>query len=902
MIWVRQAALLVMRAPGRAALQGIASAIAAALFASVVLFGVASGATLTRRAVAGVAVDAQVVLAPGADATAAARIAAADPAVQATLPFDLVHFDAASLDRAGVGTSTSVGVIVGVDPRYEQQIHLFSASQGSQRPGTILMSRDLATNLGAVPGDRLSFALPGGGTVVLPTSGIVDITGADLILGPVDAAHRSVGANPPANVAVLDRATLQSLVLPKVPGAAVAHEAGAGGPAGAAVLAPEPAARRELHLRYDHEQLPGDPVEAQRWLDGVRHRLERAGGGAFQVADDASASLEPVAGDLAWGQILFLFLGLPGVLIALGLSGLSAAASVGATQRQGALLRARGATERQLAAILLTSGAIVAAVGSLVGALFGVLLAWLLVSTDLSGADPLASALRVVAIAVVVVTGLTVAANAVSVRASLRDELIGARMEVRRTLRPLWQRFYLDLAALIGGTATFLLVNANGLHPVLNAEGNPTVTLALTAFVAPLLFWVGGSLLLLRLMGAVARRSRGRATLARLLGVGGELAARSVAARPAAASRAIVLLALAVSFAGSVLVFDATYRQQQRVDAELTLGADFKAVSSQPVEATAAAAAAGPGISSTTPFVDRVVYVGPEAQDFLGVDPATLPATSPLSDTFFQGTTAGQAMAALQANPDAILVSAETAKDYSIVPGDRIRLQAPDAKGNLVSVDFHMAGVALEFPTAPKDAFLVGNLSYLAQKTGDARISFLLARAEGEAADASGKLTSRLGPGWQVSDLGTTNARLANSITSVDLRSLVIIDVLFALLIASVGVMLFLLAGIVERRRELATLSAIGAEPAQLRAELAGETLVVAAAGMTAGLVTAAVVGSSLLTILAGIFDPPPQFPAVPLGGLLWLVLGVAVGLGGATAGAARAVSRLDVLPNLRER
>ena len=37
----------------------------------------------------------------------------------------------------------------------------------------------------------------------------------------------------------------------------------------------------------------------------------------------------------------------------------------------------------------------------------------------------------------------------------------------------------------------------------------------------------------------------------------------------------------------------------------------------------------------------------------------------------------------------------------------------PDRNGKLVDVNFRMAGVALEFPTAPKDAFLVANLLVL---------------------------------------------------------------------------------------------------------------------------------------------------------------------------------------------
>src|SRR4029077_10679037 len=168
----------------------------------------------------------------------------------------------------------------------------------------------------------------------------------------------------------------------------------------------------------------------------------------------------------------------------------------------------------------------------------------------------------------------------------------------------------------LAAAAIYLLAGSAGVHPVLSAEGNPTTTLALTAFLAPLLLWLGGTLFLLRLaQPAMARGHRIARPLGASFGPGGELSAYTLTARAGAAARAITVLALAVSFVTSVLVFDATYRQQQRVDAELTLGADLKATPSISTGANAASALTGPGIAATTPFVDRVVYVGSEAQD-----------------------------------------------------------------------------------------------------------------------------------------------------------------------------------------------------------------------------------------------------------------------------------------------
>lgn len=56
-----------------------------------------------------------------------------------------------------------------------------------------------------------------------------------------------------------------------------------------------------------------------------------------------------------------------------------------------------------------------------------------------------------------------------------------------------------------------------------------------------------------------------------------------------------------------------------------------------------------------------------------------------------------------------------------------------------------------------------------------------------------------------------------------------------------------MLAGLSERRRELATLAAIGADPAQLGAVVAGETSVVGLAGVAAGIVTGGIVVADLV-------------------------------------------------------
>ena len=469
------------------------------------MFGTASGTTVTRRALADLQVDAQVVLDGGADPNTAVAAVKADPAVRTVSAFGLAHFDSAAVNKSGTATQTSVGVLVGIDPTYTATTGLFMPSSGSIARGEIGISRDLASNLGAVPGDSIAFTLPGGGSVTLQVSGIVSLAGADLVLGPIDAAHRAAGANPPVNVAVMSRADLESQVLPKIPATATAADpatTGGGASGGASpVFVADPAVRRELHVQLDHAQLPGDPVAAQAWLDTIRRRVEKQGAGAFQWIDDASASLEPLASDLAWGQILFIFLALPGILLALALSRLAADATADATRRHAALLRARGANRRQLRYLFVGAIVLTAAVGSAMGVMLGTVIGLALFGAELASAGLSWAILRTGFLSIVLTTSLATLAAVMPLRVQLREEIAAGRQELQRTRPPLWQRLYLDVLAVGLGVVVYVVAGGAGIHPVLNAEGNPTVTLALTSFLAPLLFWSAGTLLLLRVVG-----------------------------------------------------------------------------------------------------------------------------------------------------------------------------------------------------------------------------------------------------------------------------------------------------------------------------------------------------------------------------------------------------------------
>src|SRR5207253_5037257 len=128
-------------------------------------------------------------------------------------------------------------------------------------------------------------------------------------------------------------------------------------------------------------------------------------------------------------------------------------------------------------------------------------------------------------------------------------------------------------------------------------------------------------------------------------------------------------------------IFAATYDQQTRVDAQLTLGADV-VVSAPPGVAAAHGLqqriARLPGVAGVSPVDHSYAYVGPDLQDTFGIDPATLTRGTTLRDSYFLGGSAAQTLARLRSTRDGVLVSKETIGDYSLALGDLLKLRVLD--------------------------------------------------------------------------------------------------------------------------------------------------------------------------------------------------------------------------------
>ncbi|MET8178341.1 FtsX-like permease family protein [Streptomyces sp. NPDC005336] len=862
---------LVRRRRGRLLAAALGVSLAVALIAALGSFLTASKSTMTDRAVRSVAVAWQVEVQPGANPAKVLGTVRSSPGVHTALPVGFAHSTGFQARTGGSTQSTGPGVVLGLPPGYR------SAFPGEIRQLTggqsgALIAQQTAANLHVAPGDTVTFGRPGSGPAHVKVAGVVDLPQADSLFQKVGAPPQTQPTAPPDNVILLPAQQFAKVTAP--------------------VRTADPAAvTTHIHVARD-ARLPADPAAAYTAVTGAAHNTEARTAGGALVGDNLGAALDSARQDALYAQILFLFLGAPGAVLAALLTAALASAGADRRRREQALLRTRGLGFRQVVGIAATEAAVVGVVGGLLGLGIAAVAGRLAFGTASFGTTTSAAVGWFV---LAPLLGLVIAAATVLVP-TVRDLRQGTVAEARRVVgragTPRWMKFCPDFILLAVSFFVFRASSGNQYSLVLAPEGVPTISVSYWAFLGPALLWLGSALLLWRLV--ILALTYGRRPLARLVRpLTGALAGTTAASlsrqrRPLA--RAVVLLALALSFAVSTAAFNATYRQQAEVDARLTNGADVTVTQSPGSRVGPSAAnplASIPGVRHVEPLQHRFAYVGADLQDLYGVRPSTVTSATSLQNAYFAGGTAKSLMAKLAARPDSVLVSEETVKDFQLAPGDTLNLRLQDSRTKAFrTVPFHYAGIVKEFPTAPRDSFFVANASYIARTTGSDTVGTFLVDTGGTHQKAvAARLHHRLGTTAKVTDITRTRSAVGSSLTSVDLAGLTRIELAFAVLLAAGAGGIVLALGLAERRRTFAIATVLGATRRQLRGLVFSEAAALTAAGMAGGALIGWSLTQMLVKVLTGVFDPPPEAVAVP-----WPYLGLTL-LTALTAIAAAALS-----------
>jgi putative ABC transport system permease protein len=844
--------------------------LAIAFVASLGAFLDQSRAALTVRAAASVPVDWQVqVTAQGDPATVVKQVRGLQD-VRAVEPVSFAHVDSFSSSTGGQVRQTGAAYVVAISPSYAATFPTELRHLLGSRSGNLLLQQT-AANLAATPGDRITVHTAAGPHPVV-VDGVVDMPAEDSFFQVVGLAPGSGVSAPPDNVLLVPPAVFASVTTGST-------------------------AVRQVHVGFRHDTLPTDPQPAAISVQGRANHFQAAVAGGALVGDNLGTALVAAGEDARYADLLFLLLGLPGLALAVVVAALVVSLRSERRRREVALLRLRGATTADLLRLLSGEAALTAALGTALG----LPLAWLAVQlalpagTSLSWAWAAAATLGGVVLALVTQTVPLLRPRAGGMDVSVAAE--AARTP--RTGRPWVLRIGLDVILLVGASICFALTARSGYQVVLAPEGIPQTQVNYAALAGPALAWPGLALLVWRVTDLVLSRRTGRWSRGGP-GTAPELEAAALRQRRRIIARGAVGLSVALGLAVSTAIFTSTYRAQSRVDVALTVGSDVAVV--EPPGATAGpgearSLASVTGVRNVEPQQHRFAYVGPDLQDFYGVQASTFGRVPALQDAFVPGSTVRRTLATLQRTPDGVLLSAETLHDYQLHRGDLIRIRLQTGSDHRYrAVPFHVLGQVAEWPTAPKDSFIVGNADYVTQRTGSDAVGTFLISSDTPASTAAALRTALAASGStaQVQDTSSQAAAVtsASGLAATDLTGLSRVILGFSVPLALACSGLALLGGIVERRRALVLLAALGATARQRGRFLATEARAMVISGMLGGAMVGAVIAYLLVKVLNGIFDPAPAAPSIPwayLVGIAALVGAVTVGV---VAGVGRVVAR----------
>jgi len=591
-----------------------------------------------------------------------------------------------------------------------------------------------------------------------------------------------------------------------------------------------------------------------------------------------------------------------------------------------------------MTSIVALASVILAIGGAALGLVFGWLILWMSAGAQaVAGITPFSAGFDWPTFAgsagIALAAGLVISFLAVflPMLASLQNEITQERRSIRRKENlPFWKRAYLDVIMLAAAAVVLAVTQLNGGFKPTGNEG-AALSLSFYIFLAPFFAWIGLTLLTLRLLesGLVAAAKPLAAVFRLLLGEMGEVSGRSIARRSARISAAVTVIALTLSFGISLALFQQTYTQEKRLDSQYIVGSDirFTPALNTPQLPDFAASLQVPGVTGVTAVArDTQALVGSEKNTIYGIDVASFRSVAYLPDSFFvDGTaqktldamrnlttnyapgSARQVLDALAATPNGVIISVEQAEKYNIRIGDPVLLRLYNRNTRkYVDVQTVAVGLFIYFPTSSQDSDFILNRDFMTASSGNPAMDYFLIKTGGAPATVD-RVSADLATAYKnvmpvrIQNINTVVKVEQSSLTAMNLGGLGTMERFYTILVVSMGLVVFLMAMINERRREFGAMRALGANLKQLRSFILAEAITIGGLSLVIGTVIGIGLARLLVMLLGVVFTIPAQGLAWPLADLATLVGLALLGMFVSAWLSSRLLAGVKVVEALRE-
>jgi putative ABC transport system permease protein len=827
------------------------------------------------------------------------------PGVSAADGLSFVDLPPGSLRAGGTVVRHPVRVF-GFDRAYQQRYPSIRIAAGSFGPDSAVLSAEASRALAAKPGAAVKLSLPEGRKPLsLPVGGVADLSQAKPLFYSRNSTKLEDFLYVPDSV-IVSPATFKDLVIPAFQAASAAR---------GAVLKSPPV--QEVDVLVDRSRLHSDPAAALAQTKAIARAIKRIAPGQDYLVDNISNTLQVASEDAAVGKRMFLFLGLPGVLLAAFLAAYAGSILASAQRRERANLRLRGAGSGHLQRMLLYRTLAFASLGSILGIGLGLLSVMVILGEGALFATAATGLVASGLIALGVGMLTTGLAMYIPGRRSLGREVSQERGEMMVAPMPAWRRWRLDFALIAVAAAAEAIALHAGAFDAAPASVYVGRSSSLPSYLmlAPLVAWMGGMLLSIRAFDAIASRSPVPAPPRFGPLIPGTLS-RSLKRRSWVFVTGVLGVGLVIAFGIALAMFTATYDSAKAADSKLTVGSDLR-VTPSPLSPHHhppgyASKLKVPGISAVSPvsfkLENSVMYAkyNQDVKDLAAIDPKSFKSVAPLSDSLFVDRSAAGAMAVLRADPRALLVDSQTADDLSINTGDHVKVLLARGTKQQTLRTFDVVGLFDNFPGFPQGANLIANLQYYEAATGMKHADFFLARTtnEGQSGLAQTVAAIQSGPGKHdpltVETTQTALNKDQSSLTALNVHGLLNLDSFYTLLMAATAIAIFVFGLMLQRRREYVILLAQGMGARELQALVLGEAALIAVCGLAAGMLTGAAMAYLLVHVLQPLFILKPSIALAPREIATLAVLAMAATLASAAA-AITILRRLKPIELLRD-
>ncbi|MFE7467687.1 ABC transporter permease [Streptomyces sp. NPDC057499] len=547
--------------------------------------------------------------------------------------------------------------------------------------------------------------------------------------------------------------------------------------------------------------------------------------------------------------------------------------------REIALLRAIGATRRQVIHSVLAEAALVGLAASALGFVLGLGVATVLpnaldTSGDLLPSGPLVIGPTAILASLVVGVGVTVLAAWLPSRRA-------ARIAPVEAMRTAGQPPSVVVSRVRGAVGLAMLVPGAGLLFSLSDATSATDANLQTAMLGCGIL-VAGLIVLAPLLAGPVIRCLGRLTTR--FGVMGDLARENTLRDPRRTAATAVALMISTALVSGLAAVNQSTSEALDARAAAGLSADYVISTRNTTTAVDSAAvqrvADVPGVQTASAVADSTISVGPLVRTVSGVDPKTVDDVMKLH--FLSGS-------AKDLGPGELAVSHGFARAHHVTTGEQIRASIGPGTGDRDEL-YTIVGVYQDNPTAQdvlgyradvqKHGYLRDSVQRILVRTNDGTVSENLEKHLRAAVSDSPLLKVQ------------NRAQLVQEQAGVagDLMTMMFGLLAIGILISALGMINTLAMSVSERTREIGVLRAVGMDRSGIRGMILLEAVCVAAFGTLLGL-AAGLFGAWKVSGLANGAIPQYSF-SLPWGTLaLVVLLSLAVGAAAAVLPARRAAA-----------